>query len=69
MSAFVGPQTPEVAQALLALADEQGLGFLVVRTTDEGFLVPDSIGDAYAASLAEKPKPAAKAPARKTEKE
>jgi len=47
MTAFVQGLTKENAQALLALADKQGLDPGVVTTTEEGFNVPDSIYDAF----------------------
>lgn len=63
MSHTVNPMDRETARALLALVDEQGLPVDVVQTTDEGFVVPDSIGEAYSASLEKKKAPAKKAAA------
>lgn len=69
MSHTVNPMDTPTAQALLALAEEQGLEPGVVLTSDEGFVVPDSIGEAYAASLGEKKKAPAKKAAAPPEKE
>jgi len=62
VTAFVGPRSKDTAKALLALADEQGLHPSVVRATDGGYHVPESIADAFTAP-AEKaaPKEAPKA--------
>lgn len=72
----INPMDRATARALLAITAEQGLPVESVQVTDEGFVVPDSVGDAYAATLgtpepepAPEPATSKKAPARKTEKE
>jgi len=64
VTGFVGPRSKDTAKALLALADKQGLHPSVIRATDGGYNVPESIADAFAAP-AEKaaPKEAPKAEA------
>jgi hypothetical protein len=76
VTAHVGPLSQDVARTLLALAAEHGISSDLIKSTADGFVVPDALGDAYAVFLAPPtPEPkatpvkAAKTPARKTEKE
>ena len=54
---YVEGQTPEVAQKLLALADEHDIDQSEVRAVDGGFEVPDDLSDAYAETLGKDDKP------------
>lgn len=49
--AFVGPNSREVAVALLAAAEQVGEGPFVVRSTVGGFYVPENVSRAYEAGL------------------
>jgi hypothetical protein len=65
VTSFVSPRSRDTARALLSLAEQQGLPPEVVLTTEGGYKVPDTIGDAYAASLAPAtPEPQTDPPAR-----
>ena len=54
---YVAGQTTEIAQALLALADEHDIDQSEVKATDGGFEVPDELSDAYADTLGKDDKP------------
>lgn len=54
---FVAGQTTEIAQALLALADDNDIDQSQVVAVEGGFEVPDELSDAYGATLGnDKPK-------------
>jgi hypothetical protein len=63
---FVAGYTPEVRAELVAIAEEQGITHWAVRglPSQDGYEVPDQIGEVYAARLAA----AAEAPAPKSSK-
>jgi hypothetical protein len=63
---FVAGYTPEVRAELVAIAEEQGITHWAVRglPSQDGYEVPDQIGEVYAARLAA----AAEAPAPKASK-
>jgi hypothetical protein len=54
--AFVQGKTPENARALLAAAKEQGIDVALVRTANDGYIVPEALADVVTPA-AEKPEP------------
>ena len=64
---FIGGKTPENAQRALAAAEALGLDPSVVRTTLDGFVVPENVLDEYEGK-GEKKSTAKKTPAKATAK-
>jgi len=70
----VTPKTKDVAQRLLAAAEEAGVPPQVVKTFDNGFLVPRKVANIFNKAQEPAPKPTSKTKAKvtaaaKTEKE
>lgn len=59
MAAIIGPQTPEIAKALIAAATSLGLSSKVVETVDDGYSVPTAVASAYEAGEPANEKPVA----------
>lgn len=67
---FIGGLTPENAQRALAAAEALGLDPTVVRSTLDGFIVPEAVLDEFEKPAKKSaPKSTAKAPSKATTKE
>jgi hypothetical protein len=60
--AAVGPVTPEVAQALLGIAESQGLSPDAIRTSIGGFIVPVDVAKRYEETLGAAPEEESEVP-------
>jgi hypothetical protein len=58
VSGFVAGRSSARARTLLDLADHLGIPQVAIRTTEDGYIVPDAVHDAYVATLAPTPEPA-----------
>jgi hypothetical protein len=49
---YVSGRDGETARALLAAADRAGVDQHTVRTVEDGFIIPETVGDEYEKGLA-----------------